>query len=103
MRSHRDKFPFGMDLSIFLGNIEGYKGARTAQLERKRVIKQAKQQLMAQTKEEQAEWQSHRDELKALWLDQRWTLEQIQDHMSQSHRFRKRSVGNTPGKSFSSG
>ncbi|GIC91000.1 uncharacterized protein Aud_007440 [Aspergillus udagawae] len=44
---------------------------------------------MARTKEEETEWQSHRDELKALWLDQRWTLEQIQEHMSQRHSFRK--------------
>jgi aspartyl/asparaginyl beta-hydroxylase (cupin superfamily) len=56
---------------------------------------------MARTKEEETEWQSHRDELKALWLDQRWTLEQIQEHMSQRHSFRKRSVGNTPRKLFS--
>ncbi|EAW25210.1 Ankyrin repeat protein [Aspergillus fischeri NRRL 181] len=44
---------------------------------------------MARTKEEETEWQRHRDELKALWLDQRWTLEQIQEHMSQRHSFRK--------------
>ncbi|KAF7136681.1 hypothetical protein CNMCM5793_005959 [Aspergillus hiratsukae] len=44
---------------------------------------------MARTKEAEAEWHKHRDELKALWLDQRWTLEQIQEHMSQSHNFRK--------------
>ncbi|KAF4162854.1 hypothetical protein CNMCM6936_001486 [Aspergillus lentulus] len=44
---------------------------------------------MARTKEEETTWQSHRDELKALWLDQRWTLEQIQEHMSQKHSFRK--------------
>ncbi|KAF4234681.1 hypothetical protein CNMCM8980_003802 [Aspergillus fumigatiaffinis] len=44
---------------------------------------------MARTKEQETEWQSHRDELKALWLDQRWTLEQIQEHMSQRHSFRK--------------
>ncbi|KAF7182805.1 hypothetical protein CNMCM7691_002466 [Aspergillus felis] len=44
---------------------------------------------MARTKEEETEWQSHRDELRALWLDQRWTLERIQEHMSQRRSFRK--------------
>ncbi|GIJ82160.1 hypothetical protein Asppvi_000665 [Aspergillus pseudoviridinutans] len=44
---------------------------------------------MARTKEEETEWQSHRDELRALWLDQRWTLEQIQEHMARRHSFRK--------------
>ncbi|KAG2026999.1 hypothetical protein GB937_000735 [Aspergillus fischeri] len=44
---------------------------------------------MARTKEEETEWQRHRDELKALWLDQRWTLGQIQEHMAQRHSFRK--------------
>jgi hypothetical protein len=36
-----------------------------------------------------------------LWLDQRWTLEQIQEHMSQRHSFRKRSVGIAPRRLFS--
>jgi aspartyl/asparaginyl beta-hydroxylase (cupin superfamily) len=57
--------------------------------------------LMARTKEQETEWQSHRDELKALWLDQRWTLEQIQEHMSQRHSFRKRSVSIAPRKLLS--
>ncbi|RLL94867.1 hypothetical protein CFD26_104148 [Aspergillus turcosus] len=50
---------------------------------------------MPRTREEEAEWHKHRDELKALWLDQRWTLEQIQEHMSQRHSFRKSTRGSS--------
>ncbi|CEL00651.1 hypothetical protein ASPCAL00249 [Aspergillus calidoustus] len=42
---------------------------------------------MPRTKEEQLHWEGHRDELRSLWLDQRWTAEQIQGHMSQRHGF----------------
>ncbi|GIK03450.1 hypothetical protein Aspvir_007521 [Aspergillus viridinutans] len=70
--------------------MEGYKRAMGSPTRRKRVIRQTtKNGFMARTKEEETEWQTHRDELKALWLDQRRTLEQIQEHMSQRHSFRK--------------
>ncbi|KAJ9297660.1 hypothetical protein DTO271G3_4435 [Paecilomyces variotii] len=42
---------------------------------------------MARTKENEAEWQKHRDELEFLWLEQRWTAERIRDYMSQKHGF----------------
>ncbi|KAJ9272330.1 hypothetical protein DTO212C5_1515 [Paecilomyces variotii] len=42
---------------------------------------------MARTKENEAEWQKHHDELKFLWLEQRWTAERIRDYMSQKHGF----------------
>ncbi|KAL2850235.1 ankyrin repeat-containing domain protein [Aspergillus pseudoustus] len=42
---------------------------------------------MPRTKEEELQWESHRDELRSLWLDQRWTAPQIQGHMSHSHGF----------------
>ncbi|KAJ5560392.1 hypothetical protein N7513_002791 [Penicillium frequentans] len=36
-----------------------------------------------------SEWEKYRDELKSLWLDKRWTLKQVQEHMSQAHNFSK--------------
>ncbi|RWQ97176.1 hypothetical protein C8Q69DRAFT_219014 [Paecilomyces variotii] len=42
---------------------------------------------MARTKGNEAEWQKHHDELKFLWLEQRWTAERIRDYMSQKHGF----------------
>lgn len=51
-----------------------------------------RRKLMARTKESEAEWQSHYDELKSLWLDQRWTAERVREYMSQKHGFHKRSV-----------
>ena len=47
---------------------------------------------MARSKKEEAEWASHRHELQSLWLDQRWSVEQIQEHMSRSYNFCKRSA-----------
>ncbi|KAJ5560405.1 hypothetical protein N7513_002804 [Penicillium frequentans] len=44
---------------------------------------------MARTKDETAEWENYRDELKSLWLDKRWTLKQVQEYMSQAHNFCK--------------
>ncbi|KAJ9306051.1 hypothetical protein DTO217A2_4523 [Paecilomyces variotii] len=44
---------------------------------------------MARTKENEAEWQKHRDELEFLWLKQRWTAERIRDYMSQKHDFHR--------------
>lgn len=47
---------------------------------------------MARTKENEAEWQKHRDGLEFLWLEQRWTAERIRDYMSQKHGFHQKSV-----------
>ncbi|KAJ5813568.1 uncharacterized protein N7503_000318 [Penicillium pulvis] len=44
---------------------------------------------MARTKDETAEWEKYRDELKSLWLDKRWTLKQVKEYMSQAHNFCK--------------
>ncbi|RAQ52875.1 hypothetical protein AFGD_004960 [Aspergillus flavus] len=44
---------------------------------------------MARSKKEEAEWASHRHELQSLWLDQRWSVKQIQEHMSRSYNFCK--------------
>ncbi|PIG69615.1 hypothetical protein AARAC_002762 [Aspergillus arachidicola] len=44
---------------------------------------------MARSKKEDAEWASHRHELQSLWLDQRWVLEQIQEHMTRRYNFCK--------------
>ncbi|KAJ5408380.1 ankyrin repeat-containing domain protein [Penicillium cosmopolitanum] len=40
---------------------------------------------MAQSHED--EWESHRRELKHLWLDRDWTAKQVQNYMSQSYSF----------------
>ncbi|KAE8370156.1 ankyrin repeat-containing domain protein [Aspergillus caelatus] len=44
---------------------------------------------MARSKEEEAEWASHRDELQYLWLDQRWSVQQIRAHMTGRYNFCK--------------
>lgn len=45
---------------------------------------------MARSKKEDAAWESYRDELRAMFLDQRLTVEQIQQRMSQQYKFSKR-------------
>lgn len=47
---------------------------------------------MARTKDETAEWEKYRDELKSLWLDKRWTLKRVQEYMSQAHNLCKISM-----------
>lgn len=47
---------------------------------------------MARTKVKEDAWERYRDELKILWLDERRTLEQVRDYMSQTHNFCQRSV-----------
>jgi hypothetical protein len=45
---------------------------------------------MVRSKKEDAAWESHRRELKDMYLDQGLTAEQIQQHMSQQYNFSKR-------------
>jgi hypothetical protein len=45
---------------------------------------------MARSKNEDEAWESHRHELKAMFLDQGLTVEHIQQHMSQKYNFAKR-------------
>ena len=51
--------------------------------------------LMARSKDDDAAWETHRHELKAMFLDQRLTVEQIRQHMSQKYNFSKRLVIST--------
>ncbi|KAH8705963.1 ankyrin repeat-containing domain protein [Talaromyces proteolyticus] len=44
---------------------------------------------MARSKEEDAAWEGYRNELKVMFLDQRLTLEQIRQYMSQKYNFSK--------------
>lgn len=47
---------------------------------------------MARSRRDDAAWEAHRHELKAMFLDQRLTVEQIQRHMSQKYNFSKRYI-----------
>ncbi|KAJ5710568.1 ankyrin repeat-containing domain protein [Penicillium malachiteum] len=44
---------------------------------------------MAPNHQVQAEWESHRDELKLLWIEQDWGAKQIQSFMAEKHGFKK--------------
>lgn len=45
---------------------------------------------MARSKEEDTAWESHRLELQSMFLDQRLTVNQIRQYMSEKYNFSKR-------------
>jgi hypoxanthine phosphoribosyltransferase len=77
---------------LTLQNVRGINAVWVIQLWAKKPANQSLPKPMAPNKAEaetEEAWGRHREELKSLWLEQRMTVQQVQDYMSKMHNFWK--------------